>query len=372
MVWNGNSSKLKLYIRKHMRLPRYYLLFGLFGFLSLLSVSCKNGSPENKILDRPAVNSIYFWKTRFELNDYEQSFLKEHEVRRMYVRFFDVDDDEAGPYAQLNRIVPVATTQFVTSKPDSVEIVPTVFLTVRAISYIEHSVGGSREAAQKIVRRVLNMADYNDMGPVKEVQLDCDWTESTQNAYFSLCKEVGALLHEEGILLSSTIRLHQLRTAAPPVDCGVLMLYNTGSLQSVSETNSIISRNNVAKYIHNRKVDYYLPLDFAYPTYRWGLVFRGGHFSGILHKSDYSDQTLYTPQGDGTYRVAEGHEVDGEYLSRGMHIRVEDAPIATILEVKGIVEKAFPDTHHSTIIYHLDSLNLTKYTPDEITSIYSN
>lgn len=350
---------------------------GLISILTILAISsiipsCSNGRDVKKALDRPSVNSIYFWKTRFELNDYEQSFLKEHDIRRMFVRFFDVDDDAAAPYAQLNRIVPVATTQFVTSKPDSVDIVPSVFLTVRAISYIEHSEGGSKEAAQKIVRRVLNMADYNDMGPIKEVHLDCDWTEKTQEAYFSLCKEVGALLHEEGIILSSTIRLHQLRTSAPPVDCGVLMLYNTGSLQSASETNSIISRNEVAKYIRNRKVDYALPLDFAYPTYSWGLVFRSDHFCGILHQSDYSDNSLYTLQPDGSYLVAEGREVDGEYLNRGMRIRVEDAPAVTILEVKELVKKAFPDTPHSNILYHLDSLNLTKYTPDEITSIYSN
>ena len=132
------------------------------------------------------------------------------------------------------------------------------------------------------------------------------------------------------------------------------------------------SRSEVAKYLRNRKVDYALPLDFAYPTYRWGLVFRGDRFGGILHKSDYSDNSLYTPQGDGTYLVTKGHEVDGEYLSSGMRIRLEDAPIATILEVKGLVEKAFPNAPHSNILYHLDSLNLTKYTPDEITSIYSN
>ena len=340
--------------------------------ISPFIVSCGHGAGVKKSLDRPAVNSIYFWKTRFELGDYEQSFLKEHDIRRMYVRFFDVDDDTAWPYGQLNRIVPVATTQFITSKPDSVEIVPTVFITVRSISYIEHSEGGSKEAAQKIVRRVLNMADYNDMGPVKEVQLDCDWTESTQNAYFSLCKEVGNLLHKEGIILSSTIRLHQLRTVAPPVDCGVLMLYNTGSLQSVSETNSIISRNEVAKYLRNKKMNYALPLDFAYPTYRWGLVFRDATFCGILHKSDFSDQSLYTPQEDGTYMVARHHEVDGEFLTSGMSIRVENAPVATILEVKTLVDKSFPDMPHSNILYHLDSLNLTKYTPDEITSIYSN
>lgn len=347
------------------------LLFLIIAFTSCGARQGKASSVEF-IPDNTTTNSVYFWKTRFVLNDYESSFLKEHEVRRVYVKFFDVDDDLAQPYTDLERIVPVATTIFVSDKPDSVEIIPTVFLTVRSISFIAQNEGGSLDAARKIVTRVLNMADFNDMGPVREVQLDCDWTASTKKTFFALCNDVKELLHEKGIVLSSTIRLHQLHSEAPPVDRGVLMLYNTGSIQSASEKNSIISQKEVAKYIQGKHFDFGIPLDFAYPTYSWGLVFRGTHFGGILHQSDFTDTELYAPQEDGSYIVKKEHEIDGEFLSKGLRIRLEESPISEILGVKEMVKKAFPNVPHSNIIYHLDSYNLSKYTTDEISSIYSN
>ena len=354
-----------------MRIKWWHLSSWAFIIILGITVSCNKGNV-NESNERSDCNSIYYWKTKFILTDYDLSFLKAHNVHRMYVKFFDVDDDAPSQYVDAKRILPVATTIFESPKPDSVEIIPTVYLTLRAISFIEKSSGGSKEAAQKIVTRVLNMADYNDMGSICEVQLDCDWTETTQDAYFSLCKEVGLLLKEKGIALSSTIRLHQLRSPAPPVDRGVLMLYNTGNLQSVSEKNSIISLDNVAKYLKGKRIEYALPLDFAYPTYSWGLVYWGNHFEGIIRQFDYFNTDLYAPDGNGYYKAKQYHKVEGESIYEGSRIRMESSPVDIILQVKELVNKAFPDMPHSNIIYHLDSNNLSKYTTDEIKSIYRN
>lgn len=340
-------------------------------FLLLLS-SCTGRREAVNAVDHPACNSIYYWKTTFTLNDFEQSFLREHDIHRMYVKFFDVDDDAPSQYVDAKRILPVATTVFSSPKPADVEIIPTVYLTIRAISFIGQSENGVQDAASKIVTRVLNMADYNDMGPIHEVQLDCDWTETTQNIYFALCKEIGVMLHYKGIALSSTIRLHQLRTDVPPVDRGVLMLYNTGNLQKASVKNSIISAHDVALYLKDKHIKYNLSLDFAYPTYSWGLVFWGDYFDGILHQSDFSDTELYEYQSDGYYKVKTYHQTDGQSLYSSHRIRLETSPIDTVLAVKAMVKSAFPDIPHSNIIYHLDSLNLSKYTTDEIKSIYNN
>lgn len=354
-----------------MGIKRTLLLLSFISMLALFS-SCKDQKGKQLISERPVCNSIYYWKTHFVLTDYDLSFLKAHDIHRMYVKFFDVDDDAPSQYVDAKRILPVATTVFSSPKPADVEIIPTIYLTIRAISFMGQSENGVQDAASKIVTRVLNMADYNDMGPIQEVQLDCDWTETTQNTYFALCKEIGTMLHDKGIALSSTIRLHQLRTDVPPVDRGVLMLYNTGNLQKASVRSSIISTQDVALYLKNKHIKYNLPLDFAYPTYSWGIVFRGSHFEGILHQSDYSDASLYTKQDDGNYLVKVYHEVDGQTLYSGERIRFEDSPIDSILSVKALVREAFPDVSHSNIIYHLDSLNLSKYTADEIKSIYND
>lgn len=68
----------------------------LFFLLLLAGVGC---TPTPQAENREGVgtdtkqapsNGIYYWKTVFELNDTERDFLNEHQVKRLYVRFFDV------------------------------------------------------------------------------------------------------------------------------------------------------------------------------------------------------------------------------------------------------------------------------------------
>ena len=61
--------------------------------LLIMISSCTGRKGSINTADPTACNSIYYWKTTFFLNDYEQSFLQEHDIHRMYVKFFDVDDD---------------------------------------------------------------------------------------------------------------------------------------------------------------------------------------------------------------------------------------------------------------------------------------
>ena len=80
-----------------MGIKRTLLLLSFISILALFS-SCKDQKGKQLILERPVCNSIYYWKTRFTLDDYEQSFLKTHDIHRMYVKYFDVDDDAPSPY----------------------------------------------------------------------------------------------------------------------------------------------------------------------------------------------------------------------------------------------------------------------------------
>ena len=40
------------------------------------------------------VNGIYYWRTTYDPSTEEKWFLNEHEIRRMYIRFFDVVIDD--------------------------------------------------------------------------------------------------------------------------------------------------------------------------------------------------------------------------------------------------------------------------------------
>src|SRR5687767_5036564 len=68
----------------------------------------------------PAI-SFYYWKTNFELNQYENKILAQNNVQSLYVRYFDVDLDPGG----LPK--PVSTVTFNSSVPRK-SIIPVVYI----------------------------------------------------------------------------------------------------------------------------------------------------------------------------------------------------------------------------------------------------
>ena len=76
-------------------------------------------------------NAIYYWKTVFRLTEYDRQFLKKHHIRKIYLRMFDVDYGE-NMDGELE-VLPFATTLFQDTIPAGIEIVPTVYITTKAI-----------------------------------------------------------------------------------------------------------------------------------------------------------------------------------------------------------------------------------------------
>ncbi len=310
-------------------------------------------------------NALYHWKTTFSPTASDEEFISAHNVGRLYVRMFDVAPDMSWLNPS-DCIVPVATTVFRKPVPSDVEIVPTVYITLEAMRSIS---GSEAEYADRIVRRIMAMVSANDIGSVSEVQFDCDWTRSTRDSYFALCRSARDSLHARGIDLSSTIRLHQLRDECPPVDRGVLMLYNTGALTDAGETNSILDCAAAAPYLE--KAHYALHLDFAYPAFAWGVWFRNGEFRAILRTTDFSDAYYYRHMSDGTYMVMADHYLESHELKRGDRIRLETSRHDEIMKVKQLAETVLKQEEYSVILYHLDSLTLSKFTGNEIEKLYS-
>ena len=298
-----------------------------------------------------AKRAMYHWKNVFDLSDEEQEFLKVHKIDRMYVRFFDVtlEDLLDGKGAQA---IPTATVRFEEYwrwKYEFIEIVPTVFITPEAVGNI-YNKKQTPVIVQKMLERIDNMCSFYNIpkDKIKEIQLDCDWTTLTEKAFFRFCKEVRRQMPGKA-LLSSTIRLHQLQRPAPPVDYGVLMLYNTNNLRDPSVENSILSEKDVRPYL--RKVHYDLPLDLAYPAFSWDLWFQNGQFRGILRSESQAD----------SLRQA------------GEMVRHEEVSFDEIMKVKRLVETSLPKAKHnrSTILYHFDRNNIKRYSDHEIETIYS-
>ncbi len=310
-------------------------------FLLLLLLTSCGGNNQQKKSQEVHTNSIYHWKTLFAPDSAELSFLRSHQIGRIYIRMFDVAIEQNYETGKRD-VFPIATTRFNSKIPAGIEVVPTVYITNDALIAMK-----SREAvfAELIVERLLAISSYNECGTIREIQFDCDWTKTTRISYMELCKLAANTLHTKNIALSCTIRLHQLSESAPPVDRGVLMLYNTGTLKDPKTKNSILDIKDVKPYLKGRH--YEIPLDYAYPTFGWGVKFQNGNFTAIVTNPD--DVQL---GGDETLR----HERPG---------------IEEILAVKSLVEKNLGKPYRSTIIYHLDNRQLNNYIGNEISKIYA-
>lgn len=315
--------------------------------------------------NRISKNSIYHWKSTFKPTQYEMDFLRSHNIGRLYMKMFDVSvGDVYSSSGTEQDIVPIATTVFSASVPSEIEVIPTVFITLEALRFME---GKEKVGAEKIITRCMAMADYNSLGKPKEIQIDCDWTSSTRNIFFLFCQEMKNILDKDGILLSCTIRLHQLKDKTfPPVDRGMLMLYNTGNFRDIDTRNSIICYDDIKPYINDVK-GYGLPLDFAYPDFSWNVLYQDSLFDR-LEKGfiDLADTATFERINSNTYRVKNSNNL----LYENYTIRHEESKIEDILKVKQLVEKKLATKNYSSIIYHLDSVNLSKFTDNEINEIY--
>lgn len=318
------------------------------------------------ITSRCEANSIYHWKTTFNPTESGMGIYREHDIKRLYLRFFDVALDNHWLEEQLAPI-PIATTVFSQIPSEDMETIPVVYITLDAMRDMK---GQEAEYADKIVTRVLAMTKRHKIRNVYEIQLDCDWTGTTRESYFKLCQAARDSLHKQGIALSVTVRLHQLNeTLYPPVDRGVLMLYNTGGLKNTETVNSILDSRNVESYL-KKTITYGIPLDYAYPTFAWGVWFSDGKFRAILHNTNFSDEEFYQWQSKNMYKVIKNHYLESHALNTGDIIRLENSDYEEVLKVKKRVESKLQG--YSVILYHLDSANLSQYTYNEIKNIYDH
>ncbi len=285
--------------------------------------SCGRGEPER---------SVYYWQTTLRVDAAERAFLARHGVGKVYCRYFDVVPGDDGPR-------PNATMAFDGTFPKTVEVVPVVFIVNDCMSQPHEGL------AEKILRRVLQMNETNDMAAAKEMQVDCDWTMTTRQAFFAFLGRLRALCHDRGMKLSVTIRLHQLSQPAPPADRGVLMMYNTGDVTKLAVRKPILDIKDVMPYVRYLR-GYGLDLSTAYPLFTWHVLFRGGKYVGIMH-------------GDDDLPVLPGDSV-----------AVRQPDLSDILKAKKAVDDARSSANHEIILYDLNQKNIKRFSYDNFKTIY--
>ena len=264
--------------------------------------------------DMPQENAVYYWRTEWRTDSVERAFLQQYHINKIYCRYFDVVMNGDG------EPMPNATIRFVQDQLANMKLIPTVFITEDCMHKAHNGL------AKKLVDRIVQMNETNDMTGVDELQIDCDYTARSRKTYYDFLQAVRDEAKKHGMQLSTTIRLHQLSMPVPPVDYGVLMIYNTGDPNKFNERNPILDIRDVQPYLRYL-ADYELPLAAAYPTFRWIRNYQNLHLE----------------------HVAEPDE---------------------ILKVKEAMEKERPELRNTILTYHLDKDNINHYKPETYEAIY--
>lgn len=338
------------------------LLFFTAGFVSLFTLSCSNNSNKNVSL------GVYFWKTKFELSNKELNWLKETKIKKLYVRFFDVDWNPI-----ISAAVPVGDVTIETKKVDGVEIIPVVFITNRTLINIPDSL--VTELSQNIHKKIFGKLAVFDKTTIKELQLDCDWTETTREKYFNLITQIRQLTEKDKIELTATIRLHQVKfftqTGVPPIKRGMLMFYNMSDVSDMRTRNSIYDKDVAKRYLVNFD-KYPLDLDVVLPAFSWACWFRNGKLKNLindLRTSEVENNPNFVKEDKNIYRAIKECSLKGNYILIGDYLRTEETDFETTLNAAELIAPHIKNKKFNVSIYHLNGEVIKNYDKDKLENI---
>ncbi|MBL7701807.1 MAG: hypothetical protein JNM14_06125 [Ferruginibacter sp.] len=331
-------------------------------------ILCFLFSCNEKRQSRTVEPSFYYWKSVWNITGFEKQKLDSLKVKTIYVKFFDVAWDEAT-----GKPLPAAKWQAISYKPQSgFSIIPTVFITNECIQKTDKS--QIKKLSENIYSLILEIKQANGVDSITEIQIDCDWTESTKEKYFQLLNNTKHQTPDTK--LSATIRLHQIKfitkTGVPPVDRGLLMCYNMGNLKNPETRNSILETDELKKYTGNLSA-YPLPLDIAFPLFNWKVLYRNNVYTGLIEGLPQSVFTSsFCTQKNNRYYVLKDTLLQGYGLKKGDMIRDEQSGIKEVLKAASEIDRYLKNTPLRVSLYHLDSVILSKYSTHELESIYNS
>jgi hypothetical protein len=299
--------------------------------------------------------SFYSWNNNFELDSSAYNFLTSNKIKHLRVKLAELSWDGQKvvvdnhlniysynksleqAYFQENKLTPVV---FIDNdlfyEIDSAQIPQMASLAKRAIQI--HSINSNELFPDRWGRLYFSLNPKSvDNAAVEKVynqflenivsyEFDCDWTEKTRDKYFYFLQNVKDTLNKK---IESTLRLHQYKfrdkMGIPPVDAVNLMCYNVGDVTSKKETNSIFNSNLVLEYMKNQD-QYPVPLNIAFPTFQWTVVFRNNQFYRLVQGDKILESKDQIQEiGTNTYKLKSDVYIDWrtESLREGDVVRVE-------------------------------------------------
>ncbi len=299
--------------------------------------------------------AFYHWQTNFSLTQSEKDYLQNLSIKKLYVKFFDVDWN-----GKMQEPLPVAEVILDTTDLGSIEIIPTIFITNRSLK--NYPLEKMELLGENILEKIFSIKK-----DVQEIQIDCDWSETTEEKYFRLLRFFKKEIQTKNIQLSATIRLHQIkyfkRTGVPPVDRGMLMFYNVDDVKDYKTKNSIIDLEVAKQYFFNFE-NYPLELDVALPIFSWGVLYRGGGMMKLINNlraEDLRDDSFFLQTDETHFEVIKSTYLHGRYLYEGDIIRLEMVPLETLQRSAELLKSKIENPNVTISFYHLDTTTIKHY-----------
>lgn len=336
-------------------------LFGLF-----LSVSFNCSSNEPKEIKR----GVYFWKTDFRLDEKEKVWIDQNKIRKLYIRFFDVDWNP-----QINSAVPVGNVSITTRDLKTIEIIPVVFITNRTFKNIPDSI--VPDLASNIHKKISAKFSLFDSNSISEIQIDCDWTQSTRNKYFLLLELLEKSYAVDHIEITATIRLHQVKyareTGIPPVKSGALMFYNMSDVSNIRTKNSIYDENIAKNYLTNFS-SYPLHLDVILPAFSWVCLFRHSKLVNLIN--DVNERELeqspeFNRLNENYFVVRQTGRLKGVSFLKGDYIRIEHITPGITLKAAELLSAYLHNKKFTLSLYNLNNELIKNYENENVEEIFS-
>ena len=327
--------------------------------------------------------SFYFWKSnQYYLSEIERQSIQDLSVQKMYVKFFEVASDEVlGNKPIAKSILNVTDCRYTYDVNDSLycacqqnmAIIPTVYLHNEALKDVtKEELDQLADNINFLIRKYFDEHFSTYVLPLAEIQMDCDWTPSTQENYYYLLTKIKEL---SGLRLSCTLRLYPYKypenMGVPPVDRVMLMCYNLfNPLDRINE-NSILNNDELELYLKSAN-DYPLQLDIALPIYSWMFLYQNKKFKGTL-PNDLTNLDSIATQIDSTltYLVQKDTVIGQNYLRRGDVIKRESVEFNDLKKTIKLLKKYIPMEEEMTIaLFHLDNTHIQKMTHEELNDLF--
>jgi hypothetical protein len=315
------------------------------GVLIFLLFACsKNEKP---------IIAFYYWKTIFKLSETEKVVLKDNNVSKLYIRYFDI-----GLQPQTQRPIPISPIRFQENIKDFT-IVPVIFIQNKVMLQSNLDI---EDLVQKSIHLV-NEINASNKIIVQEIQIDCDWTLKSKDNYLKFMERFKKLSQKK---LSATIRLHQVKyfkkTKIPNVDSGILMYYNMGSIAPDS-LNSIYDQKIASKYLKSLK-KYPLHLDFALPIYSWGVHIRNQKVIGLrskLNVRELKKDANFEQISTVFFKVKHSNYKNGMFYEENDLLKIEAITPEDLKQMAEELEENTAMPPKEIIFYDLDEFNLKNY-----------